>query len=638
MEQNDLNQQHMSVGEMHAPSSVIPNVLARLGLRGLDVLPEKSLDQPGDALHSGAWYVRAAAVRALMSLGKQAPIEPLVEALKDKDETVRALAVRALGGLEERAPVEQLVVALADDAWIVREAAVLALGELGERAEPLVKVLDDEDVSVRTAVAWVFQQTPFSTLPMLLSNTTPSLEQQPSGGVPGSRMEELDHSSESRSDAADQGIQKHFHRRVQLPWSGWSIIARDKKRERMLDQENDETIPRLGTLPADQQEPVIVKHRISRRRVLGGAAALLVVAAQGIIWYELAQSRRGASPTSSTGETSPSPDLLSLGTTVYVYHDPRNFPVQDAVWSPDGKRVASADGAIVQIWDALTGKHVVTHRPPIVDMAFYQVAWSPNGKYLASTGKNNLGAQVWEAATGRSVLIGQVPPYGNWGITWSPNGKYIATGDAGSSSVTVWEIATQKSIFTKHIDTGDPEDFVYAVAWSPDGKYIASGGSDQKVHVWEAFTGKVSITHSGQADVMYIAWSPSGKRIASAGGDNGNMVQIWDPTTGKQILTYSGHSSFVNSVSWSPNGRYVASASADKTVQIWNATTGKHIFTYRGHDHSDNKTGQTRQNARTGVLTSRNFPPTVFSARWSPDGHYIASASMDETVRVWRAL
>lgn len=74
-------------------------------------------------------------------------------------------------------------------------------------------------------------------------------------------------------------------------------------------------------------------------------------------------------------------------------------------WSPDGKRIASgsADG-LVQVWDALTGNNVYTYRGHAdyywghftSGQAVYSVAWSPDGKRIAS-GSNDMTVQVWQA-------------------------------------------------------------------------------------------------------------------------------------------------------------------------------------------------------------------------------------------------
>src|SRR5207302_1588457 len=100
--------------DTHAPPSLLPTVLHRLGLTPEQPQPEMSADELIAKLKSDDWTMRAAAVRALGKLETAAPVELLVSALNDKDATVRAAAVHVLGNMGRRAPLHRLVEALHD--------------------------------------------------------------------------------------------------------------------------------------------------------------------------------------------------------------------------------------------------------------------------------------------------------------------------------------------------------------------------------------------------------------------------------------------------------------------------------------------------------------------------------------------
>jgi HEAT repeat protein len=101
--------------------------LARRGKPGIGHLIAGMTNADGAA--------RCFVVKALGSTGDSAAVDPLTQALGDKDCTVRLYAARALGGLQDRRAVEPLKALLADPDSAVRSAAAEALKKIrGEEA------------------------------------------------------------------------------------------------------------------------------------------------------------------------------------------------------------------------------------------------------------------------------------------------------------------------------------------------------------------------------------------------------------------------------------------------------------------------------------------------------------------------
>jgi WD40 repeat protein/tetratricopeptide (TPR) repeat protein/tRNA A-37 threonylcarbamoyl transferase component Bud32 len=316
-------------------------------------------------------------------------------------------------------------------------------------------------------------------------------------------------------------------------------------------------------------------------------------------------------------------------------------PVYSVAWSPDGRRLASAsvDGW-VKVWEAASGKELF--RLWGRDSGASSVAWSPDGTRLAAAGWEGL-VKVWEAASGKEALSFQGHPKTLYSVAWSPDSQRLATGSHHDGTVGLWSAATGKPIRILRGHTAP----VLSVVWSPDGTRVASAGYDA-VKVWEAATGTQTFDFSG--DLFFaVAWSAKGMKLAAAG--EFSKIRVWDMPTGKEMLTLTGHAATVRALAWSPDGRQVASASLDRTIKVWDTGRGKEICTLRttcpvnGVTWSPDSTrlASASDDGAVKVWAAAATKDRLIlhndglgdSITWSPDGMRLASSSNDGTVKIW---
>jgi WD40 repeat protein len=365
-----------------------------------------------------------------------------------------------------------------------------------------------------------------------------------------------------------------------------------------LDEAGQTSAPARALVEASQRRDLAFLSRVSDsigRQVLSSA--------------ETEPERALLLSLAALGECAPTPSARrGLMAALAVSHprirlDGHTDTVRDIAWSPDGRLLATAsrDGT-ARVYDARSGRPVLVL--PSDGAMVESVAWSPDSAQVATAGRDHV-VRIWDAVSGEPVrLLAGAGDIGRQ-VAWSPDGSHIAA-TFKDRVVRVWEARTGRLV---HELRGHGDD-VWGVAWAPDNSRLASASHDQTVIVWDRATGTATVTLTGHTDfVEGIAWSPDGCRIATGSGDH--TARIWDAETGGLRLLLRGHTDYVWNLAWSPDGRMLASASSDRTVRIVDAEDAKVLAVLRGHTD------------------------TVWGVTWSPDGTQLATGSTDGTGIVW---
>jgi WD40 repeat protein/transcriptional regulator with XRE-family HTH domain len=283
----------------------------------------------------------------------------------------------------------------------------------------------------------------------------------------------------------------------------------------------------------------------------------------------------------------------------------------------------------------------------------WSVTYSRDGRRIGTASQDKL-ARIWDAETGELLLILTGHKGSVNGIAFSPDGKRVAT-CSNDRTAKVWDVTTGEELLTFSGHTNS----INRIAFSPDGNQLATTSQDQTAKIWDAFTGRELLTIPGNGEVFYdVAYSQDGQRIAISGENpetHQSTVRIWDATTGRELLTLPINGGHPRGVAFSPDDTRVAATSTSfPNGKIWDAATGNILldgfpeqlygllditFSLDGALVATGGSDQKAiiRNTRTGqvLYVLSGHTNSINSVAFSPDMTRLATASLDDTVRVW---
>jgi WD40 repeat protein len=342
--------------------------------------------------------------------------------------------------------------------------------------------------------------------------------------------------------------------------------------------------------------------------------------------------------------------------------------VNSVSFSLDGKRLVSgSDDSTVRLWDAETGHHLETIEfepgsTQYINDAVFRPGFSGGEGGDLAIASSRPSVRVWNPA--------QLAPCRLWleghlqveihAVAYSPNGRYLAS--TAGSQIRIWDVATG---LTVHVlsDGGrnersggthnGPEDSV-KVAWSPDSRMLASvSWYASNICLWDAATGSAlaltdaaaALLRKGRSPHATVAFSPvvavlpsvagsstatgAGGTSASARFSTGSydgQARIWDVdrAAGTVALVLSldhhnwrGFNDTVQSVHFSVEGRRLVTHSSDKgIVTVWNLEDRTRILVLQASDEDIRRYSLKH-------ITEPKYGPAAFSA----DGNILIVAT-----------
>ena len=275
---------------------------------------------------------------------------------------------------------------------------------------------------------------------------------------------------------------------------------------------------------------------------------------------------------------------------------PRQHPLTEAVWSPDGRLFATGSTVDATIWLRQRTRFTVPTGAPVTALSFDRTtlligsgthvrlvdlkthrtkslrfpgavvagALDPNGAVFAVSFRHGKGTStsLLDARTGR--VVARLPEDGIRSLAFSPDGRLLATGSRDRTA-RIWRARTGKLLHVL-----DHHGYVAAEQFSADGRSLVTSSSDGAAYVWNVATGQrelLLVGATGAAEAS--AFSPDGSEIAVASADR--LARIYYGQDGRLLAPLAGHAAAVTSIGFDPSGRTVVTGSAGGSARLWDA-------------------------------------------------------------------
>ncbi len=251
-------------------------------------------------------------------------------------------------------------------------------------------------------------------------------------------------------------------------------------------------------------------------------------------------------------------------------------------FSPDGRLLATATFRTntIKLWETATGRELrnlsaVGQNTSSLSPVF---AFSPDSRLLAAAGGNN-SVRVWEVATGRELQTlagGQSSFMGALGITYvgfSADGKKLVT---ISDAIRVWDTSSWRETVTLQVADINPGGLAggtAGVALSADGNQLARVDAE-KIKFIDLVSGRETRAvdlPDKELEGVELIFGADGHLLVA--GINEKKLKVWDVTSKAERVQAPTQKDF-SFIKFSSDGRLIALCE-NYTVKIWEVATGR---------------------------------------------------------------
>jgi WD40 repeat protein len=244
------------------------------------------------------------------------------------------------------------------------------------------------------------------------------------------------------------------------------------------------------------------------------------------------------------------------------------LPGAELELSPDGTRLAVADGADVVLVNAATlfeQNRLSGHSDAIRDLRF-----SHDGALLASASADTTAA-TWDVASGARLQVLEAHSGVVEGLAFTPDDQSLYTAGLDRLVLT-WDLTGRQRFLRKLDVSADVKDHFGWVLPAPDGDVVAFVSfEDGTMRFFDLVSGRTSAPVAAGHGAWGIAlWRPDGERLSTTGEDG--VVRVWDKT-GELIAERQVARGHIGGMGYTPDGEDLMIAERRGMVSTIDAET-----------------------------------------------------------------
>ncbi len=185
--------------------------------------------------------------------------------------------------------------------------------------------------------------------------------------------------------------------------------------------------------------------------------------------------------------------------------------------------------------------------------------------------------RIYDAGSYKKIKVFRGHPQASYAVAWSHDGKYIASGD-DSARVIVWDIATGNRVaqFRAH------QKGIENLSFNHDDSFLLSTGKDDVLITYNMKTKKVVRKIETQGGTIYGGeFSPKVDVIATGSKES---ARVYSPL-GVTLYTMNSNGQGAYDCDYNPAGTMLITAGSDGVCMLWDPKSGNRSSGTHDHGH-----------------------------------------------------